>query len=160
MVMNECSHAFETFPPSPKCPCLGCTHSSIKVWPKILFPASTAAVLFGRCLALSPWFLSVLNSSFLSSSLLQWTFKFIFLSISLLVLLHYRCIVDLCKMLLLGIITVAARSFPTWLSIISITRAIFHVPLGDESFTWIMSPILGSFTVCTRGFFWAIGFLI
>ena len=74
MVMNECPHTFATFPPLPKCPCLGGTHSSIKVWPKILFPASRAAVLFGRYLTLSPWFISVLNSSFLSSSPLRLAF--------------------------------------------------------------------------------------
>ena len=51
---EECPHTFATFPPLLKCPCLGGTHSSIKVWPKILFPASTAAALFGRCLTLSP----------------------------------------------------------------------------------------------------------
>ena len=61
----------------------------------------------------------------------------------------YGCVIDLCKMFLLGIINFAACCCPSWLSIISMTCAILHVSLGDESFTWIMSLILGSFIGCT-----------
>ena len=54
VIKNEFSRTFETFPPPPKCPCLGGTHSSIKVVILILFPTSTLAVLFGQYLALCP----------------------------------------------------------------------------------------------------------
>ena len=77
LIKNECSRTFAKFLPPPKCPFLGGIHFSIKARPKILFPASTAAVRFGHCIALTPRCISVLNPSFLSSSHLRLAFKFI-----------------------------------------------------------------------------------
>lgn len=149
--VRECLHIRELLL---KCPCM----KVLILWPKILFPASVAAAFFRIYLPLSLWFMLVLNSSFLSSSLLRLTFKFILLGIwfgcsSSLYSKGYRCIIDLCMMFLLGITTFADGSFPSWLPIISITRPTLYVSLGDESFTWTMSPILGSSTDCTLGDF-------
>ena len=105
VIKNEYSRTFATFPAPPKCPCLGGTHSSI-----IYF-----------LLQQHPFRFILLGISFSCSSSLHSK--------------GYRCMIDLCKMFLLGIITFVVRFFLSWLLIISMTHLTLYIPLVDESFT-------------------------